>query len=148
MKGKLENILLPFTFFFLFFFFFFVLKLSNITKIKAYLVIYWILIWFFLHPSLQKSVIWQLRRLKHVQKAYNCIIVQRECAPPLSTLNHFQLRPLPWSEIARFEIGDAIYIVIIVTSFFFFFFFFIYSYSIRLWLHKHMLLQLNLWWYL
>ena len=47
--------------------------------------------------------------------AYNCIILQRECAPPLSTLNRFQFRPLSWSEISRFEIGGAIYILIIAT---------------------------------
>ena len=117
---------------------FFVLTLSNITKRKAYLVIVWILIWFFFTSFGRKGCNLTIKKLKHVQKSYNCIILQRECAPPLSTLNHFQLRPLPCSEITRFEIGGATYILITPTSFFFSYIF----YSIRLLLHKHMLLQL------
>ena len=131
VKGNHENMLLSFTYFF-------VLTISNITKRKANQVIIRILIWFFFTSFGRKECNLTIKNLKHVQKAYICIILQRECAPPLSTLNQFQLRPIPWSEIARFEIGGAIYILIIGTSFFFF----IYFYSIRLLLHKHMLLQL------
>ena len=130
MNGKHENILLSFTYFL-------VLTLAKVTKRKAYLVIIWILIWIFFTSFGRKECNLTIKKLKLVQKAYNCIILQRECAPPLSTLNQFQFRLLSWSEIGRFEIGGAIYILIIATSFFFF----IYLYSIRLLLHKHMLLQ-------
>ena len=122
------------------------LTLSKVTKRKAYLVVIWILIWFFFTSFGRKESNLTIKKLKHVQQAYNCIILQRECAPPLSTLNQFQFRPLNWSEIARFEIGGAINILIIATSFFFFLF--IYLYSIRLLLHKHMLLPLNYWYYI
>ena len=122
---------------------FFVLTLSNITKIKSCLGIICILIWFFFTSFGRKECNFTIKKLKHVQKAYNCIILQRKCAPCLSTLNQLKFRPLPWSEIARFEIGGAIYILIIATSFFF-----IWYYSIRLLLHKHMLLQLNYWYYI
>ena len=98
---------------------FFMLTLSKVTKRKAYLVIIWILIWFFFTSFGRKKSNLTIKKLKHVQKAYNCIILQRECAPPLSTLNQFQFRLLSWSEIGRFEIGGAIYILIIATSFFF-----------------------------
>ena len=118
----------------------FVLTLSNMTKIKSCLVIIWILIWFFFTSFGRKECNFTIKKLKHVQKAYNCVILQRKCSPPLSTLNQFKFRPLPWSKKARFEIGGAICILIIAT-----FFFFICYYSIRLLLHKHMLLQLNYW---
>ena len=126
---------------------FFVLTLSKVNKRKAYLVIISIWIWFFFTSFGRKECNLTIKKLKHVQKAYNCIILQKECAPPLSTLNHFQLRPSLWSEIARFQIGGTIYILIIATSPFFFFCF-IYFYSIRLLLHKHMLLPVNYWYYI
>ena len=88
-------------------------------KKKAYLVIIWMLIWFLFTSLGRKGCNLTIKKLKHVQKAYNCIILQRECAPSLSTLNQFQFRPLSWSEIVRFEIGCAIYILIIATSFLF-----------------------------
>ena len=93
------------------------LTLLKVTKRKAYLVIIWILIWFFFTSFGRKDCNLTIKKLKHIKKAYNCIILQRECASPLSTLNHFQLRLLPWSEIARFKIGGAIYILIIATFF-------------------------------
>ena len=101
-------------------------------------------IWIFFTSFGRKECNLTIKKLKHVQKAYNCIILQRDCAPPLSGLNQFQFRKLSWSEIARFEIGGAIYILIIATSFFFF----IYFYSIRHLLHKHILSPLNYWYYI
>ena len=66
----------------------FVLTLSNITKRKAYLVIIWILIWFFLYILFRKECNLTIKKLKHVQKAYICIMLQRQCAPLLSTWKH------------------------------------------------------------
>ena len=106
-----------------------VLTFSNITKRKAYLVIIWILIWFFLASFARKECNLTTKKLKIVHKVQNCIILQRMCALPLSTLNQFQLRQLPWPETARFEIGGAI--CILITAIFFFFFFF-YIYFIQL----------------
>ena len=122
MNLKHENILLSFTYFF-------VLTLSNISKRKAYLVIIWILIWFFFASFGRKECNLTIMKLKHVQKAYNCIILRRECAPPLSSFTSvFVLRSFKWSPIARFESGGASYIMILATSLLWFFLY-IYFYS-------------------
>ena len=43
----------------------------------------------------RKEYISTTKKLKHVHKVENCIILQGKCALALSTFNQFQLRQLP-----------------------------------------------------